>query len=91
MDDDLLIRLNPPAHRQLRALMKYYGEATPEQMISRALGLLQMVEPYVGPDGALTVVTPHPEPDGGDREIDLVFDNFRRAHPGAADGSDKAR
>ena len=76
MAEDLLIELNAAAHKRLRALMDFYGDQTPEQMISRALGLLEILEPYVGPDGLLGVVNGNPERNGEDREVGLVFENI---------------
>ncbi len=76
MPDDLLIELNGPAYARLRSMMAFYGDTSPETMISRALGLLEMLEPYVGPDGVLTVVNRDPERNGEGPEVDLVFDNM---------------
>jgi len=86
MPDDLLIELNAPAYARLRTMMAFYGDSAPETMISRALGLLEMLEPYVGPDGVLTVVNPNPERNGEGAEVDLVFDNMsdRAGRPSAA-------
>jgi hypothetical protein len=84
VSDDLLIKLNPAAYARLRALMDYYGDTKPESMISRALGLLELLQPYVGADGVLTVVNSNRERNGEDREVDLIFENLKDRFPRAA-------
>ncbi len=74
MAEDLLIRLNSAAIARLRSLMDYYGETKPEGMISRALGLLEMLEPLVGPNGELTVLNANNEHDGDEEKVGLIFE-----------------
>jgi len=81
MPDELLIKLNPAAHARLRALMDYYGDTKPDAMVSRALGLLEMLQPYVRADGLLTVVNANQSQNGEDREVDLVFEKLQNRVP----------
>jgi len=81
MSDDLFIELNPAAHARLRALMEHYGDTKPETMISRALGLLELLQPYIADDGVLTVVNANPERNGEEPEVDLMFENIQDRAP----------
>jgi hypothetical protein len=87
MSKSLLIELNPSAVAHLELLMRQFGEDKPEVMIARALGLLDLVQEYLGPDGTLTVVNGRSVERNGEEElVDLVFENRAKMQAGQAAG-----
>jgi hypothetical protein len=80
MSKKLVFQLGAGAVKKLEALMQQYGETEPETLISRALGLLAAVQPYLH-DGALTVVDPDAEEPAEQRSnaahVDLVFERLQ--------------
>ena len=80
MARNLYFELGPDVADKLRQLTDRYGEPSPEAMIARALGLLEMVAPFLH-DGLLTVVdTVIESDDPADREVDLSFEGLVRQH-----------
>ena len=70
MARNLYFELGPDVADKLWQLTKLYGELSPEATLSRALGLLEMVEPFLH-DGLLTVVDTRLESDDpAEREVD---------------------
>jgi hypothetical protein len=76
MASELVIRLSPAAEAAVLELMRRYGEPTPSAMVSRALGFLQAVEPYVD-DGVLTIDKPGASGDD-DGLVEFEFENVPR-------------
>jgi hypothetical protein len=79
----MLIQLSPVAVTKLEGLMRRFGELRPEIMISRALGLLEVIQPYLAEDGTVTLVDPSKVTPGAssvseDALVDIVFENARR-------------
>ena len=72
MAGEVVIGLNAAAATRLRGLMERFGEDQPEVMISRALGLLDIVKDYLNDEGVLTVVDPF-SADSKARLVELVF------------------
>lgn len=74
MARNLIFELSPDVSDRLRRLTALYGESSPSAMIARALGLLEIIEPYLH-DGLLTVIDPDAHSDQNDeREVDLLFE-----------------
>jgi hypothetical protein len=76
MATKLLIELSPAAEAALLDLMKWYGEETPEAMVSRALGFLQAVRPYLN-DRVLTISKPGASGEDDD-VVEFEFENVRQ-------------
>ncbi len=83
MTDKILIQLSPVAVAKLQDLMRRFGETREDAMISRALGVLEVVKNYLASDGTLTIVDPskiHPNMDGVPEAalVDIVFEKAKR-------------
>ncbi len=79
MSRNLILEFGPDLVKQIESLGQDYGEDSPLTTISRALGLMAALKPYIK-DGVLTVIdsnAPATEMDE-EREVDLVFETLRR-------------
>jgi hypothetical protein len=71
MTESLVFKLNGPAVDKLNILMEQFKETYPDVMISRALGLLDIVKDYVDEEGILTVIDP--KITEGSNKVELLF------------------
>ncbi len=73
MKSTLYFEFGSDAAKRLDRLTRRFGERSAEATVTRALGLLEAIEPYLH-DGVLTVIDPHPTDPDAEPEVELVFE-----------------
>jgi hypothetical protein len=76
MASRLTLEFDEEAVAKLQSLMKEFGEREPQVLISRALGLLDTITPFMV-DGKLTVFDPRARSDD-DQFVGVVFENVAK-------------
>ena len=77
MAETVYLELEPSAVAIIRTLSSRFNETSLEAMVSRALGLLEDLAPFIR-GGILTVVDPRATSDDPEeRYVDFVFENIK--------------